>query len=51
MKYESLESNLSVDELRKVIFNKLDKSKNQEELEEWRTKIIKAKDYQELFGF
>lgn len=51
VKYESLESNLSVDELRKVIFNKLDESKNQEELEEWRIKIIKAKDYQELFGF
>jgi hypothetical protein len=51
VKYESLESNLSVDELRKVLLNKLDESNNQEELVEWRTKIIKAKDYQELFGF
>jgi viroplasmin and RNaseH domain-containing protein len=51
VRYESLESNLSLDELRKVLLNKLDESNNQEELVEWRTKIIKAKDYQELFGF
>ena len=49
--YESLESSIGLEELRSIILKKLDAAQNQEEQIEFRTEIIKAKNYLELFGF
>lgn len=49
--YESLESSIGLEELRSIILNKLDAAQNQEEQIEFRTEIMKAKDFQGLFGF
>ena len=49
--YESLESSIGLEELRSIILNKLDTAQNQEEQKELRTEIMKAKDFQGLFGF
>ena len=51
VEYESLETSLSVDELRSIILKKLDAAQDQEEQLELRAEIMKAKDYRELFGF